>query len=200
MTDQHPQLNLRKQPKQSRSIDLCNAIKEATARLLCQRELEGFSTNDVADLAGVSIGSLYQYYPAKEAIVAELIRDMRAQMLQDMHIAQTQTAGLALDQMLPAILRAAIHHHRANPTLTQMLEQAEAALPLDQETEALRNAVYQIVFDVLSDAAIDNAAEVARDVIALSRGLFDAAIVQGESDFAHVERRLIKAALRFTAP
>ncbi|MCA3366430.1 MAG: helix-turn-helix transcriptional regulator, partial [Roseomonas sp.] len=64
----------RKQPIQDRSRETVGAILEAAARILEAEGLEAANTNAIAARAGVSIGSLYQYFPDKVAIFAELIR------------------------------------------------------------------------------------------------------------------------------
>jgi AcrR family transcriptional regulator len=66
-------LQPRKVPKQERSRALVDAIVEATARVLLDKGYDGLGVADVADVAGVSIGSLYQYFPSKEALVAARI-------------------------------------------------------------------------------------------------------------------------------
>ena len=63
----------RKTPVQERSRDTVEAILAATARVLVKEGYEGASTNRIAVAAGVSIGSLYQYFPSKEAVVAAAI-------------------------------------------------------------------------------------------------------------------------------
>ncbi|MCC6808098.1 MAG: TetR/AcrR family transcriptional regulator [Deltaproteobacteria bacterium] len=63
---------LRKKPKQSRSQATVNACLEATARVLEQEGLSGLTTNRVAEVAGVSIGSLYQYFPNKASLLLAL--------------------------------------------------------------------------------------------------------------------------------
>jgi len=63
----------RKNPKQERSRATVDAILEATARVLVEVGYERASTNRIAHVAGVSIGSLYQYFPGKEALVAALV-------------------------------------------------------------------------------------------------------------------------------
>ena len=73
----------RKTPRQERSAVTCAAILEAAARILETSGSKGLTTNHVAALAGVFVGALYQYFPAKEAILAELVRQMRQEMLAD---------------------------------------------------------------------------------------------------------------------
>jgi AcrR family transcriptional regulator len=65
----------RKQPSQGRSRVLVSSILEATARILVHDGWDGITTNRVAREAGVSVGSLYQYFPHKEALVAALVEN-----------------------------------------------------------------------------------------------------------------------------
>jgi AcrR family transcriptional regulator len=60
---------MRKQPQQARSCATIDAILQAAAHILGQRGWRGITTNAVADAAGVSIGSLYQYFPNKLSLV-----------------------------------------------------------------------------------------------------------------------------------
>ena len=63
---------LRKRPKQARSADLVSAVLEAAARVLATEGAQRFTTARVAEKAGVSVGSLYQYFPNKAAILFRL--------------------------------------------------------------------------------------------------------------------------------
>ena len=60
----------RKAASQVRSRATVDALVEATARILVKEGFDKASTNRIADVAGVSVGSLYQYFPSKEALVA----------------------------------------------------------------------------------------------------------------------------------
>jgi AcrR family transcriptional regulator len=60
---------MRKKPQQARSRATIEAILQAAAHILGERGWEGLTTNRVAEVAGVSIGSLYQYFPHKLALV-----------------------------------------------------------------------------------------------------------------------------------
>jgi AcrR family transcriptional regulator len=66
------QYSLRKQPKQARSAELVAVILEAAVQVLAQEGARRFTTARVAEKAGVSIGSLYQYFPNKAAILFRL--------------------------------------------------------------------------------------------------------------------------------
>ncbi|UPG84037.1 TetR family transcriptional regulator [Luteibacter aegosomatis] len=76
MTDRRiPQISSRKQPKQARSNDLVAAILEAATQVLVKEGAPRFTTARVAEKAGVSVGSIYQYFPNKAAILFRLQRD-----------------------------------------------------------------------------------------------------------------------------
>ncbi|TNE33377.1 MAG: TetR/AcrR family transcriptional regulator [Alphaproteobacteria bacterium] len=69
---QAPEISLRKQPKQARSADLVTVILDAAVQVLEAEGAQRFTTARVADRAGVSVGSLYQYFPNKAAILFRL--------------------------------------------------------------------------------------------------------------------------------
>ena len=71
---------VKKEPRQARSKASVQAMVQACARILERRGYAGLSTNAIADVAGVSIGSVYEYFPGKDAIVARLVQDMVAEV------------------------------------------------------------------------------------------------------------------------
>ncbi|XXF77881.1 TetR/AcrR family transcriptional regulator [Myxococcaceae bacterium GXIMD 01537] len=66
-------VSARKQPQQQRSRSLVDTLLVATARILEEKGLTHTTTNEIARVAGVSVGSLYQYFPSKEALAVALI-------------------------------------------------------------------------------------------------------------------------------
>jgi AcrR family transcriptional regulator len=70
-----PRISTRKQPKQSRSNELVSAILTAAVHVLVEEGAQRFTTARVAEKAGVSIGSLYQYFPNKASILFRLQSD-----------------------------------------------------------------------------------------------------------------------------
>ena len=116
----------RKRPRQARSKATVDTILAATARVLVKQGFDGLTTNAVAEAAGVSIGSLYQYFPNKEALVAALIErhveEMNAAMLararagRDAADARGGARGdRADDPRARARARAPSRAHRAGP-------------------------------------------------------------------------------------
>ncbi|MER9303759.1 TetR family transcriptional regulator [Mesorhizobium sp. M0293] len=70
-----PSISSRKQPKQARATDLVAAILEAAVQVLASEGAQRFTTTRVAERAGVSVGSLYQYFPNKAALLFRLQSD-----------------------------------------------------------------------------------------------------------------------------
>ena len=71
----NPRISSRKEPKQARSAELVAAILEAAVQVLAKEGIQRFTTARVAEKAGVSVGSLYQYFPNKAAILFQLQSD-----------------------------------------------------------------------------------------------------------------------------
>lgn len=69
------QISSRKEPKQARSNELVSAILDAAVQVLAKEGAQRFTTARVAERAGVSVGSLYQYFPNKAAILFRLQSD-----------------------------------------------------------------------------------------------------------------------------
>lgn len=69
---QDPEFAPKKIPAQRRSRDTFEALVEACTRLLPEQGYAGTTTNHIADVAGVGIASLYEYFPGKDAIVAQV--------------------------------------------------------------------------------------------------------------------------------
>ncbi|KAA6459077.1 TetR/AcrR family transcriptional regulator [Acidobacteria bacterium AB60] len=111
-------LKPRKAPRQERAQETVDAILEAGAYILVRDGWEKFTTNRVAERAGVNIASLYQYFPNKEAIAAELQRR---------HIAKGRSAYPEMRERLRSqadlrgalriLVEGAIAEHRVNPRL-----------------------------------------------------------------------------------
>lgn len=70
----------RKRPRQSRSQHLVQAIREACLKILEQEGPDRLTTQRIADVAGVNIASVYQYFPNKEAVLAEVFEEQVAQL------------------------------------------------------------------------------------------------------------------------
>ncbi len=116
-----PTTTPRKRPVQARSRLTVHAILEATAQVLVARGYEKTTTGAVAERAGVSIGTLYQYFPNKEALVAGLTEMHMQEVLQMFNTALERHRHSPLPTLLRAVVRAGLDAHRLNPALHKVL-------------------------------------------------------------------------------
>ncbi|HEX2492806.1 MAG TPA: TetR/AcrR family transcriptional regulator [Steroidobacter sp.] len=136
-----PQTSPRKRASQERSRLTVDALLEATARVLLKDGYEGASTNRIAAAAGVSIGSLYQYFPSKEALVAAVIERHTQELSQVVLDALRNVSERPLDIGARALITAAIDAHRVDPKLHRVLaEQVPRVGRLENIDAVERNA------------------------------------------------------------
>ena len=183
----------RKHPRQARSAATVEAILDASAHILERGGLEALNTNAIAERAGVSIGSLYQYFPGKDAILAALIRRKRRTLLDDICGAAERGRRSSLDEAIMDLIRAGAAHQLEYPRLAQSLAYAEATLPLDAETVALKQRIVAEVASVLAAHNVANPGMAARDVVALTRGMLDAQGWYGDVNRASLLDRIGRA-------
>lgn len=113
--------NPRKRPRQQRSRETVDTILQATTRVLVKHGFDGLTTNAVATAAGVSIGSLYQYFPNKEALVSALIdrhiEEMNAALLAEL----SRVASLPVAEAARCVIELTIRAHAIDPDLHRVL-------------------------------------------------------------------------------
>ena len=132
MSTDQTTINPRKRPRQARAAATFDAILEAAARILETNGFDAVNTNAVAELAGVSVGSLYQYFPTKESILAELVRFNRNILEEKVNVAVAEGTGKTLAETMDLLLKAAVSHQLERPELALALEHVESVLPLDK--------------------------------------------------------------------
>lgn len=111
----------RKKPRQARAGATYEAILEATAHILVESGYDHASTNKIAAAAGVSIGSLYQYFPSKEALVATLCERHASAMMAICREKLFETRGASLAVAAREIVRALLRAQAVNPRLHKVL-------------------------------------------------------------------------------
>jgi AcrR family transcriptional regulator len=110
---------MRKEPRQARSRATVETIVQAGARILGDEGWAGFTTNRIAELAGVSIGSLYQYFPDKFSLVDAI----RHRHLDDSLAAMRDVGaeGLSPDEFAARLVQAVVAAHSVYPGLHRVL-------------------------------------------------------------------------------
>ena len=97
-------ISARKAPTQARAVRLVADILEAAARVLAREGARRFTTERVAEEAGVSIGSLYQYFPSKEALLFRLQTDEWSETWAVVEEILNDPALAPLDRLRKAVL------------------------------------------------------------------------------------------------
>jgi AcrR family transcriptional regulator len=118
-----PQTNPRKTASQERSRLTIEALLEATARVLVKEGYDRASTNKIATVAGVSIGSLYQYFPSKEALVAGVVERHSHELSQITQHALVKIAARPVPVAVRELVSISIDAHRVNPKLHGVLSE-----------------------------------------------------------------------------
>jgi AcrR family transcriptional regulator len=174
MVDTHP----RKHPTQARARATVDALVEAAARILAADGPDALTTNRIAEVAGVGIGSLYQYFPSKEAIVAALVERQLEADRRALEEALEAVDGLAVEEALPALLRILARQQNASsPVLRHLIP----LVPALERQEILDATVARMTdgfrrFLAARDVAVDEDAVFA--IVAALRGALNEATVR----------------------
>ncbi len=94
----------RKKPKQSRSKAIVESIFEATVRILPKIGSDNLTTRKIADLAGISVGSLYQYFPNKESILGKLMDAVMESHMRDFERKLKEIDGKSMEAVTDALV------------------------------------------------------------------------------------------------
>jgi AcrR family transcriptional regulator len=178
-----PQISSRKQPKQARSNDLITAVLDAAVQVLRTEGAARFTTARVAERAGVSVGSLYQYFPNKASILFRLQSDewrRTSAILRDILQDSTRPPMERLRTVTHAFLRSECEEAGVRTALGD-------AAPLYRdapEAEAARASGALIFRDFVGEAlpGVDASS------VALASDLVEATLTQVGSRFSEVER------------
>ena len=109
-------------PRQARAQETVDALLIATKTLLIRGGAEAATTNAVAKLAGVSIGSLYQYFPSREALIAELSKRHVARVLALTFREIDALLGTSIRVGARRLIKLMIEMHRQDPELHAAIE------------------------------------------------------------------------------
>jgi AcrR family transcriptional regulator len=183
-------LKPRKSPVQRRSTDTVAVILEAAARVLERNGFEGFNTNAIAERAGVSIGSLYQYFPNKDALLSGLIeRECQPLLAVGNDLAQIESCKIALREYIGA----SVLHQMRRPKLARLIDIAEQREAFQHQVSGTHLRLEAVVENILRlpDAPQVKDKNVASaDLLAIVRSLVDAAGERAEVDSTDLRSRV----------
>jgi AcrR family transcriptional regulator len=132
----------RKFPRQERSKIAVEAILEATTRILTEEGYDKANTNRIAERAGVSIGSLYQYFPNKESLITALMVKHSNEMIVLVESKLTDFYDSTLEIGISEIVKAVIAAHAIDPRLHQVLNEE---IPESERSQQMHKAEERIV-------------------------------------------------------
>ncbi len=187
---------LRKHPIQQRARMTVEQIVEAAAQLIEERGLGGYNTNGIAARAGISIGSLYQYFPDKDAIMVALARRETAALRGDIAAARLDPGSR---EALIRLIDATVRHQIRRPALARVIDLEEERLSRDGDDTvagALRDAV-ESALRRPGMRRLANTVQAVHDLIAIITGMVDAAAMRGERDAPALARRVRAAAFGY---
>jgi AcrR family transcriptional regulator len=139
-----PATKPRKHASQDRSRATVDALVEATARILVREGFDNASTNRIAEVAGVSVGSLYQYFPGKEALVAAVIDRHKQEIMQVVRGALAEVASQPLRKAVRRLVAVAIEAHRIDPRLHRVLAEQIPRTGRLENVEAFNREAYAL--------------------------------------------------------
>lgn len=147
----------RKAPRQSRSRATVEAILDASARILGERGWAGFTTNVAAEVAGVSIGSLYQYFPNKSSLVEAVRRRHFDEVLAALRNAADpeKSAAERIEALVGGMLAAHSRYPAAYRVLIEESPRAEDAREAHDGFEAECITGYERILIINSKRSID---------------------------------------------
>jgi AcrR family transcriptional regulator len=201
-----PRIDLRprKAPRQQRSAATVAALLEAAARVLARDSLAGFNTNRVAEVAGVSVGSLYQYFPNKEALIGALIERAQSDLADALEALLGRCTGQPLAATLAEVAALAVGQQYGRPLLAAALDHEERRLPLGRRLREAEARLLGLVQRLLDErrAELDPALPptAAADCLVLTKALVEADAERGRAPAADLQTRVVRALLGYLRP
>lgn len=153
-----PQLTSRRQPQQLRSADLVAAILQAASQVLASAGAQRFTTARVAERAGVSVGSVYQYFPNKAAILFRLQSDewtRTAETLSTILTDSAQSSDARLRAWVHAFIASECDEAAARAALSDVAPRYRETPGAGQSRESIGHALETFMAGVLPQAAAD---------------------------------------------
>jgi AcrR family transcriptional regulator len=147
-------LSPRKTPRQERSRATVEALLEATADILSRKGYAGLTTNRIAERAGVNIASLYQYFPGKDAIVAELRRRHGAEERAALRRVLAERTPGELDATIRTLVSVGVAGHARAPRLHRVFTEEIPALAY-RDVAAIDAPIFEAMRRFLREADVD---------------------------------------------
>jgi AcrR family transcriptional regulator len=194
----------RKAPRQSRSQATVEVILEAATRVLAKESLAGFNTNRVAEVAGISIGSLYQYFPNKAALIAALIERTQNSLIHRIEAITSQNAS-SLHAHVALLVAGGIDNQFGQSSLAAALDHEELRLKQDPAMASIllgsQRKLIALVMNMLSqhedELKVPVSEPTAADVLVVAKSLIEAQAEQSAQPSPDLAARVERAVLGY---
>ncbi|UOX90174.1 TetR/AcrR family transcriptional regulator [Amycolatopsis sp. FBCC-B4732] len=192
----------RKQPRQVRAELTRERILTAAARVFAEHGYAAGTTNRIAERAGISIGSLYQYFPNKDSILAELlVRHLDDGTAATERIQRGELPG-PIEEIFRVFVRGAIETHLDDPQLLRLLmEQAPRSKELLDKVERLKQGLVgyvQELFDHHPEVRVTDTETAARLCVTTTELVVHQLIADHEPvDLRKLENELVAMLTRY---
>lgn len=144
-------VNPRKIPRQARAQATVEAIIVATAQLLTEQGFVNLTTARVAERAGVSIGSLYQYFPNKQGLAAAVVDHYSDEVLARFTAMVRARPGKTLVDTVDAMIGFALVSHPHEPEMHRALNDLAPRIGREEKTRAISRGMAKVIETELSD-------------------------------------------------
>lgn len=138
-------VGIRRAPRQERSRHTVEAVLQAVERVLAREGADALTTNRIADAAGVSIGSVYQYFPDKRSIFTALHQRHAERVRVVIERTMARHTYISLDDFTCALVKALIDVHGADPRLHEITSEV-----VPESTQGFRRALQATFEKVIS--------------------------------------------------
>lgn len=159
-TPRQVRMTVRKRPRQARSRATVEVILDATAQVLIRAGFDGLTTNMVAEVAGVSIGSVYQYFPNKMALVSALIErhldSVHASVFSELARVRHLPLGAAVRAMIELMLRARAVNPEIHRVLIEQVPRTGRMARVRDLDKVLHSAVTQFLTMRRSELVVED--------------------------------------------
>ena len=195
----------RKLPSQVRSREMFEGILDAAARVFIDLGYAGATTNKIADAAKISVGSLYQYFPSKEALAVELLRRYRAKVLAVVGAQLGRVEERGLESVIRELVDALLRADGIDPALQRVLIEQVLRTGARAEVLGFEERLEEVVAEQLR-AAKTGVAErdlkvaaflVVRVVLAVVHAV---RVDRSELDTARLRDHVTRLIVRYLAP
>ncbi|WP_375402755.1 TetR/AcrR family transcriptional regulator [uncultured Sphingomonas sp.] len=196
MTSHRPtHLNPRKTPRQARATATVNAMFEATVQVLVTDGPHRLTTTRVAERAGVSVGTMYQYFPHKQALFYALNERYLDMLAEKVELACQANHGTAIGRMVEALVATYWDAKMESPEVTRALYRSVVEIDNEALIEVFARRVDAAAATMLASASDASFADLATVNLTLLTTIFGTVRNVFERNLSVAEERAVQGQL-----